>query len=194
MGRPRRFRTIYADPAWNYDDKCHAGRRGAEYVYPCMSDEDVMGLPVQEIAADESTLFLWATWPKLTVALDVIACWGFEYSTIGFIWVKTAKHQPRSDTYQPPRLHWGMGHWTRANSEPCLFARRGRPKALSHSIHSVVHAPVGLHSAKPSEVRERIQTLTPAPRAELFLRGPVSPGWWGWGNQAEGPRTFEMRA
>ena len=193
MARRRRFSTIYADPAWWYDDKCHAGQRGAEYVYPCMTDEEVMAVPVPSIASADCALFLWTPWPKLPVALDVIGCWGFEYKTIAFLWVKTAKHQPKPcNGYEPPRLHWGMGHWTRANSEPCLLAVRGRPHARSHSVHSVIHAPRGEHSAKPAEVRDRIRALADAPRAELFQRGPTPPGWWGWGDQAEGARVFDM--
>lgn len=185
----RKFAVIYADPSWWYDDKCHAGQRGAEYVYPCMRDDDVMGLPVRSIAADDAALFLWATWPKLPTALDVMACWGFTFKTIGFLWVKTAK--PRRGIVPTngdglPRLHWGMGHWSRSNTEPCLLGVRGRPRAVSHGVHSVVFAPRAEHSAKPPEVRDRIRSLTAAPRIELFLRGPTPPGWWGWGNEAQG--------
>ena len=188
MSAPK-FKCIYADPAWWYDDKAHAGRRGAEYVYPCMRDEDVMALPVSTITARDSVLFLWSTWPKLPIAIDVMACWGFQYKTIGFVWVKTAAKPAINGT---PRLHWGMGHWSRANSEPCLMGVRGKPHARSHGVHSVVHAPRGGHSRKPTEVRDRIRALTDAPRAELFLRGPTGPGWWGWGDEAQG-QLLQMR-
>ena len=56
--------------------------------YSTMSNEDICNLKVGEIADDNSILFLWATFPKLQEALDVIKAWGFEYKTIGFNWIK----------------------------------------------------------------------------------------------------------
>ncbi len=188
----RRFQAVYADPAWEYDDKCQAGERGIEYVHECMSDEEVLdlGSPLSRLVARDAVLFLWAVWPKLPLALDVMAAWGFTYKTVGFLWVKTAK-KPSGNCV--PRLHWGMGHWTRANTEPCLLGVRGKPQRRSASIHSVVHHPRGRDkSDKPDEVRDRIRALTPSPRLELFARGPTPTGWWGWGNEAEGPRLVTL--
>jgi N6-adenosine-specific RNA methylase IME4 len=46
----------------------------------------------------------------------------------------------------------------------------------------VVMAPVGEHSAKPEEVRGRIERLFPGPYLELYGRKLV-PGWTVWGNE-----------
>ena len=43
-------------------------------------------------------------------------------------------------------------------------------------------APVGAHSAKPEEVRRRIERLFPGPYLELYGRESVS-GWTVWGSQ-----------
>ena len=57
----KKYKVIYADPPWTYTDKCHAGNRGAEYKYPCMSLSEIQKLPVESIAADNSILFMWVT-------------------------------------------------------------------------------------------------------------------------------------
>ena len=52
--------------------------------YPVMDLDDIKALPVQDMAADNCALFLWATFPKLPEALEVIKSWGFQYKTLGF--------------------------------------------------------------------------------------------------------------
>lgn len=169
-----RYQIIYADPPWHYRDRAEAGRRGAGHKYPLLSDRDVAALPVREICAADAMLFLWVTWPKLHEVLPVIDAWGFSYRTVAFVWVKRTRISGA--------LAWGMGSWTRANTEPCLLATRGRPKRLSASVHQVVEAPLARHSEKPAVVRERIVQLAgDLSRIELFARQDV-PGWDVWGN------------
>jgi N6-adenosine-specific RNA methylase IME4 len=115
----------------------------------------------------------WAVWPELPGALDVIAAWGFQYQTAGFVWVK----QNASGD-----LFTGMGYHTRANTEPCLLATRGSPQRLSKDVHQVVIAPVGEHSEKPDEVYCRIERLYPGPYLELFARKPRE-HWTTWGDE-----------
>ncbi len=43
---------------------------------------------IQALAAEDCALLLWAVWPELPGALDVIRSWGFEYKTLAFVWVK----------------------------------------------------------------------------------------------------------
>ena len=112
----------------------------------------------------------------LREALDLIEAWGFKYKTIAFNWIKQNK--------SGAGLFWGLGNWTRSNSEICLLAIRGKPKRISAAVHSVVMAPVQKHSQKPDEVRERIVKLVgDVPRIELFAR-QSAPGWDCWGNEA----------
>jgi N6-adenosine-specific RNA methylase IME4 len=123
---------------------------------------------------DMQTALLWATMPKLLAAFEVIAAWGFTYKTCGFVWVK--------QTAGGDGLHTGMGYWTRSNSEVCLLATKGKPVRIAEDVHQVVLAPVGAHSAKPEEVRHRIERLVAGPYLELFGRKPVE-GWTVWGNE-----------
>lgn len=84
-----------------------------------MTIEDIYNLPISNIAADDCVLFLWVTFPLLREGLEAIRRWGFEYKTCAFNWVKRNK---KSDSW-----FWGLGYWTRANSELCLLATKGHP-------------------------------------------------------------------
>jgi N6-adenosine-specific RNA methylase IME4 len=50
-----------------------------------MSIEELCALSVADIAAEDSALFLWATFPQLPEALRLIKAWGFTYKTAAFV-------------------------------------------------------------------------------------------------------------
>lgn len=77
-----KFSIIYADPPWRYEQKNRQG--SAELHYPTMSIEEICSLPVADLAAKDSVLFLWATFPQLPEALKVIKAWGFSYRSVAF--------------------------------------------------------------------------------------------------------------
>ena len=171
----KKYNIIYADPAWSYKDKALAGNRGACCKYDVMNINDIKNLPIKNISADNSILFMWVTMPKLNECFDVIKAWGFEYKTVGFTWIKQNK---KSDS-----LFWGMGRWTRANAEVCLIATKGKPKRESAKVHSVIISKIREHSRKPDETRDRIIELCgDLPRIELFAR-QYAEGWDCWGNE-----------
>lgn len=170
-----KFAVIYADPPWAWGKAPLVDRgaaRAVEKEYPTMQPDEIERLPVANLAAENCALFLWATGPKLKVALSVMAAWGFDYKTIGFVW---AKKNRKSEG-----LFMGMGFYTRANAELCLIGTRGSPKRLDAGILQTIIAPVGEHSAKPDEVRDRITRLFDGPRIELFARRHAE-GWQSWG-------------
>lgn len=178
----KKYDIIYADPPWTYRDKA-LNRGGCRYRM--LSIKNIIKLPVVKIASDNCLLFLWVTMPMLfDVESDIatsniqliIKNWGFEYKTVGFVWVKMNK--VRSDT-----LFWGMGRWTRSNIELCLLATRGRPKRVDAGVHSVIMSKIEKHSRKPGEARKRIVELVGnISRIELFARERVV-GWDSWGNE-----------
>lgn len=108
-------------------------------------------LPVKDLAADNCVLFLWATYPMLKEALKVIEAWGFKYKSIGFQWVK----QNRSGN----GYFFGLGRWTRGNTEPCLIAVKGKPQRASNSVSQLIFAPLRAHSQKPDITRDKIREL-----------------------------------
>lgn len=173
----KKYSIIYADPAWAYNDKS-LNRGGALRHYQTMSNKEIQNLQVKKIAAENCILFIWATFPKIQEALDVIEHWGFEYKTMGFTWIKKNKKSINTN-------FWGMGNWTRSNPEICLLATKGKPKRLNAGVHSVIETPIQRHSKKPDIVRDKIiQLVGDLPRIELFAR-ETADGWDSWGNKIE---------
>jgi N6-adenosine-specific RNA methylase IME4/DNA-binding XRE family transcriptional regulator len=169
----KKYNIIYADPPWRYWE---SGNKNQSEHYSTMTIEDICNLPIKDIAADDSVLFLWVTYPILDSAFKVIESWGFKYSTAAFVWVKKNK------TADTP--FFGCGAWTRANSELCLLATRGSVQRLDATISQVIESPIEEHSKKPDVVRELIERLVgKLPRVELFCRHPAD-GWDVWGNEA----------
>jgi N6-adenosine-specific RNA methylase IME4 len=172
--------VILADPAWKFRAYSPKGeQRSAVRHYDTSSLDAIKALPVADLAMDDCALFLWGVWQELPGALDVIKAWGFEYKTVAFVWVKQNR--------DGHGLFTGMGYWTRANSEFCLLATKGSPLRLAQDVHQVIEAPVGEHSAKPEEVRRRIERLFPGPYLELYARDQEVPGWTLWGNEIPSP-------
>lgn len=164
-----KYKIIYADPPWKYNDRLDLQGEGASLHYNTMSIEDICNIPVKEIADKDSILFMWVTMPMLEVGFKVIESWGFKYKTCGFCWVKT---NPKAGT-----IFKGIGRWVMGNAELCLLATRGKPKRITKNIHQIVLSPRGIHSKKPDEVRNRIVKLMgDLPRIELFAR-QKSKGW-----------------
>lgn len=172
----KKYAVIYADPPWGYRNR--ATRAAAERHYGTMSADELRSLPVADIAAEDCALFLWCTYPMFNDALELIRAWGFRYKTLAFQWVKENR---KSGGY-----FMGLGNWTRANTEPCLLALRGKPARASGSVRQLVVSPVRRHSQKPDEVRDRIvELMGDVPRIELFAR-ERSDGWDAWGDELEG--------
>lgn len=171
-----KYQIIYADPPWEYDDKGCNG--AAEKHYKTMTLDDIANLPVAKIADTNCVLFIWVTGPFLFDAEKVINGWGFKFKTLGFTWVKRNKN---AWTW-----FWGGGHWTRANSELCLIAVKGKPKRINAAVHQIIETRVGKHSEKPGEARTKIVKLMgDLPRIELFAC-VTRPGWDSLGYSVDG--------
>ena len=170
----KKYNIIYADPPWHFkhwNDKTVTRK----VPYDVMSKEEISNLPISNIADKNCLLFLWVTFPKLIEGLETISAWGFNYSTCGFNWIKKNK---KADSF-----FWGLGYWTRANSELCLIGTKGKPKRQSMSVHQIVYEPIREHSRKPDIIRNKIVDLCgDLPRIELFAREKVN-GWDCWGNE-----------
>ena len=147
----------------------------AENHYPTMGIDELCALPVADIAAQDSALFLWATFPQLPEALRLIKAWGFSYKSVAFVWLKKNK---KADSW-----FYGLGFWTRGNAEICLLATKGHPHRQAANIHQFIVSPIKEHSKKPDEARGKIVALMgDLPRVELFAR-QTPPGWDVWGNE-----------
>lgn len=181
-----KYELIYADPSWTYRDKCHAGERGAGYKYELMPLDKICALPIKEIAAKDCLLAMWWVPTQPLEALQVVQAWGFTLKTMkGFTWHKLTKNG---------KDHIGMGNYTRANTEDCLFATRGRPSRVNKGVRQFfediehddyLNERIGRHSEKPAEARTRLELLLgDVERVELFAR-TKTPGWDVWGNEVD---------
>lgn len=173
----KKYNIIYADPPWEYKES-GSGNRVVKSHYSTMNIEDIKKLPIQKIANDISILFMWVTFPRLEQGLEVIKAWGYQYYGLGFDWVKTSKNGKPT---------WGMGYYTRQNTEICLIGvkkeKAKRIKPLARDVLSVIHSERREHSRKPDEVREKIVRICgDVPRIELFAR-QYADGWDCWGNE-----------
>lgn len=180
-----KYGAILADPPWSYkvwadSDKAHGL---AKFHYNTMSIEDICALQVAELAAPDCVLFLWACWPALPEAMQVITSWGFQYKTCAFSWMK-ADVSTINLFDDPVDAYMGLGYWTRANSEACLLATRGKPKRLHADVRQGIIAPRREHSRKPDGVHARIERLVAGPYCELFARQKVK-NWTVWGNETD---------
>jgi N6-adenosine-specific RNA methylase IME4 len=175
----KKYQIIYADPPWSYKVwSVNGNKRSACQHYQVMEKIDIQKLPIDKISDKNAVLFLWVIPPCLQEGMELIEKWGFKYKTIGFNWVKKNK---KSDSY-----FWGMGYYTRANSELCLLATKGKPlKRVSKSVHQILDDRVMKHSQKPNSARKKIVELFgDIPRIELFARQKTE-GWDVWGNEVE---------
>lgn len=180
----QKFGVILADPEWRFEpwSRETGMDRAADNHYPTSCTEVIASRDVLSIAADDSTLWLWATVPMLPYGLVVMGAWGFDYRS-HWIWAKD-------------RI--GTGYWNRNKHELLLLGVRGKPPAPSMGTQwdSLIEAAVGEHSAKPEKFLELIEFYFPTlPKIELNRRGPARNGWTAWGNESDShdPETGEIR-
>lgn len=173
------YGAILIDCPWSYRVwSADTGQgRSAESHYPTMTPDELLDLPIRNLAAKDCALFMWATMPTLPQAIALGEAYGFTYKTAAFTWVKTLR--------RGFGWHFGMGYWTRANAELCLLFTTGSPKRKERNVRQIIIAPVGIHSAKPDEQYERIERLVSGPYVEVFARR-ARPGWDAIGNEIDG--------
>ncbi len=176
----RKFRTIVADPPWQFQNK--TGKIAPEHRrlnrYSTMSLEQICSLPVAEVADEPAHLYLWVPNALLPDGLRVMAEWGFQYKS-NIVW-----HKIRKDGGSDGR---GVGFYFRNVTELILFGVRGkkaRTLAPGRSQVNMIQTRKREHSRKPDEQYNLFESCSPGPYLELFSRGTRN-GWKVWGNQAD---------
>lgn len=172
-----RYSTILADPPWQFQNR--TGKMAPEHKrllrYPTMTAKEIMDLPVREVAADRSHLYLWVPNALLNEGLQVMAAWGFTYKS-NLIWYKV-----RKDGGPDGR---GVGFYFRNVTEMILFGVRGSMRTLPPGRRQVnlLSTQKREHSRKPDELFDIIEQCSPGPYLELFARFQRD-GWDQWGNE-----------
>lgn len=207
-----RFGLIYADPEWKFVTRSDAGKsRSAENHYPCSPYEEIMRRRVQDIAADDCVLFMWATVPCLMEAICVLMAWGFvvlvKDPETGDLVIDRRRARYVSQ-WSWLKTNIANGYWGRGQHEILLIATRGNPVAPAMgtqppSVIEAATAPIEQgpqlddaavvwqaqtgHSVKPDIFAEWIERLYPnTKKIELNARR-ARPGWSVWGNEAPEP-------
>lgn len=186
------FDVLSADPPWKFRGYSAArGNRDVSRHYPLMTIKQIRALPVADIMAKDSILFMWVTSPMLADGIDLMSHWGFKFSTVGFAWIKTLRRYGNGQDAWVSiadierELHMGGGYTTRKNLELCLIGRRGKgiPRK-SKSVREVIVAPVREHSRKPDEYLPRVEKYvgTYMRKIEMFSRTNRK-HWAAWGDQ-----------
>ena len=161
------FGTIYADPPWSYDNQGTRAATGNHYG--TMTVDEIATLPVKQLGAERSHLWLWTTNAFLFDCPRLFAAWGYEFKS-SYVWVKT---------------QMGIGNYLRNAHEFLLLAVRGGLTAEARDVMSWGAFDRRKHSAKPERIRiDVIERISPGPRLELFGRRLVQ-DWKVWGNQIE---------
>ena len=176
-----KFSIVYADPPWDYDGRIqHNGVNttgSASCHYDTMKIQQIKELDVSAKCEKDALLFLWTSSPHLDQAMELIKAWGFTYKTIAFVWDK--------QRVVP-------GYYTLSQCEICLVGKRGKiptPRGTRNEKQFLSELR-GEHSAKPTEIRERISRMFPTQKKlEMFAR-TAPDGWSIWGNEL--PNSVEL--
>lgn len=177
-----KYAAILIDPPWRFANR--TGKMAPEHKrlhrYPTMSFEEIAALPVGEIAAEKSHLYLWCPNALLAEALGIMKAWGFTYKT-NIVWYKV-----RKDGGPDGR---GVGFYFRNVTELVLFGIKGKIRTLApgRSQVNILVSRKEEHSKKPNAIYDLIQRCSPGPYCELFSRQRVK-GWTQWGDEVD---TYE---
>lgn len=171
------YSTILADPPWRFANR--TGKMAPEHRrlsrYGTMTFQEIMELPVSQLALPKSHLYLWVPNALILEGIEVMKRWGFTYKT-NLVWYKV-----RKDGGPDGR---GVGFYFRNVTELVLFGTRGtrnRTLAPGRRQVNVVISRKREHSRKPDELYDVIESCSAGPYLELFARHH-RPGWKQWGD------------
>lgn len=206
-----KFNIIYSDPPWDYNNNLVSRSDMGEKPYPTLTLENLKSLDVSPVLENDCLLFQWTTFPKIKESISVLEAWGFRLVTVPFVWVKLnpkgrvenipVEGRTLPDVLLHGGIYSGLGHYTNGNVEIVLLGKRGKgvPRA-SKSVKQVIFeeefatetviSPRGNHSAKPVDVRTRIESLfgNNGKYLELFSRDKkrIDGVWTNIGNEVDG--------
>jgi len=208
---PVNYRTILADPPWDYAGKTPPWRSTSEQTYELMPLQEICELPVGNVASGDAHLYLWCVLPMMRQAYQVVEAWGFTAETM-LTWCKPGV---------------GLGGGFRGNTEHVIVARKGwsyinptcddcggrsrgsrkcgcnspvwrsggelvkglpRQPFRETANGTWYESPRKGHSEKPELFIQMIERMSHPPYLEMFARQwtPMCPkrdGWHTWGNE-----------
>ena len=173
-----RYGTVLADPPWRFLNRTGkvAPEHGRLSRYSTMHIDEIKEMPVGEMVAEKSHLYLWVPKALLKEGFEVLEAWGFTYKTT-LVW-----HKIRKDGGPDGR---GVGFYFRNTCEFILFGVKGnlRTHAPARSIVDILRTRKREHSRKPASFYRWVENRSKGPYLELYSR-TTRPNWTGIGNQA----------
>ena len=165
-----RFATIMIDPPWDWGDEGDQDQLGrARPDYATMTKDQLLDLPLPDIADDDCHLYMWITNRSLPKGFELMKRWGFRYVT-AITWAKPT---------------FGIGNYFRGQTEHVLFGVKGSQPLKRKDVGTLFNAPRGPngHSSKPVEFYDLVESCSPGPYLEMFSRSDRA-GWKAWGENA----------
>lgn len=167
----KKYNTILMDPPWTYNNRA---KGSADRKYDLMTMDELRSLNIASLASDNCVLFMWATFPLLPEAIELIKSYNFIYKS-GLSWhKKTTKGKD----------YFGNGYIFRSAAELLLVAYKGNPKPKNRSTRNSLEAVCTGHSIKPQQSYKLIENLFDGPYLELFSRLDRD-GWDCVGNEVQ---------
>ena len=180
----KKYKTIVIDPPWKYGvwgknsgKGCRGDFSGRKDVivalpYSFMSLEEIEHIPLYELADSNCDCYLWVTQKYLPNGFGLLNHWGFKYCQT-LTWCKTPRGLGQGGLFVP-------------TTEFILLGRRGNmPKYRRiDSTWWNIKRPHNSHSTKPEFFQDLIESVSDAPRLEMFARRKRQ-GWDCWGNEIE---------
>ncbi len=179
------YKLMLTDWPWEILMRSAKGyEKSPQRHYRCIPTDIIKSLPAGFLAAPDSVLLQWSTWPMMEQQLEVMKAHGFTYKSC----IPWFKGSPASEGEDPEDEDWnpafGGGYIFRSCSEMILVGTRGTPTLLParKKLRAAFFSPQREHSRKPDEQYTHAEALSPGPRIELFSR-TNRPGWVSFGDQ-----------
>ena len=166
----KKYQLIYIDPPWNIKKIIRKVRPNqVKMDYPVMTVEEIISLPVENLADTNCSLFLWTIQKYLPISFDIMKEWGFKYQRT-ITWDK-----------KDGMCLFGFHHRT----EFLLHGYKGKIEMYPRrkAIPTIWVEKSLRHSQKPDGLRKAIEVFGET-RLEMFAR-QKSDGWDVWGNEVE---------
>ena len=179
----KKYKTVVIDFPWplrlggSVPEAMQGSSLQPDIQYDMMNIQDIYKFPIENYAADDCLLFIWATCgksadgiPIIKHVLSMLEDWKFSYHCI-ITWHKTN-----------PYSFWSPLLWA---TEHVIFGYRGVFPKVYGKMSNWISAPTKRHSQKPPRFYQLLRGWTPAPRIDLFAR-QAHEGFDGWGNEYAG--------
>ncbi len=187
-----KFDVVTIDPAWPYFGDPNKDQAAGKH-YSLETDQEIFDLPVRDLLNKNACVFVWATSPKLHLAIKAIERWGLHYRGVAYVWVKTNKAggiingQGVRPTYTKPTTEYLLLATTKPTGRMLQISNEGQAQVILHGR--------GAHSQKPEIFQEMIrgQFGDGYNYLEMFARREL-PGWTCIGNAITGKDILEDMA